>query len=93
MSIGMVGNGVNNMYPLLTVPEAFMLDGKVDDGLPGLGVWKTYGATGVTTPNCVVNSATRLAVADGTIASESSAIYNVQYNSKPACAFIVQMNF
>jgi hypothetical protein len=70
------------------------LDGKVDDGLPGQGVWKSFEATGGAgyLPNCVVTSGTSTAPSDGTIASEASSIYYTGY-AGPACSFEINLNF
>jgi prepilin-type N-terminal cleavage/methylation domain-containing protein len=83
-------------YPLLTAPEAFSLDSKVDDGLPGQGVWKSFEATGGAgyLPNCVVQSGTTSPPSDGSIASEATAVYYTAYsNTLPACSFAIRMNF
>ena len=82
-------------YPLLTAAETLSLDSKVDDGLPGLGVWKSLEATGGAgyLPHCVVASGTSSAPSDGTIASEATAVYNVSYGSTPACSLEINLNF
>lgn len=85
-------------YPLLTASEALTLDTKVDDGLPSMGLWRSYetGATGGTPPgylpNCVVQSGTAIPPADGTIASEPGAAYNVKYGTANACSFEINLN-
>ena len=89
-------------YPLLTAAEAFSLDSKVDDGLPGLGTWKSFeiGKDGYI-PNCVLaSSSSTSAPTDGTYSSESTAIYNVASktnnivsSSNPTCSLMINLNF
>jgi prepilin-type N-terminal cleavage/methylation domain-containing protein len=82
-------------YPLISAPEAASLDGKVDDGLPGQGVWKSFEATGGAgyLPKCVVTSGTTTAPADGTLASEPGSVYYVAYGTTPACALEINLSF
>lgn len=90
-------------YPggaLVSGSEAAALDGKVDDGRPGLGIWKSFApnCNSAYCPqniyNCVSTSTTNSAqLATGAIANELTAVYNTSYGSRPVCAFTIFMNF
>ena len=82
-------------FPLLSASEAFSLDNKIDDGLPGTGVWKSVEATGLAgyTPNCVVTTGTTTPPSDGTVTSAANSAYYIAYGTAPACSLAITLSF
>ncbi len=77
----------------ITPQEAYLLDKKVDDGLPGSGTWMSFAPNWHNSyvKNCVVNSGTNAMLADGTTASAAVAVYNPTDNNYD-CAFLILPN-
>lgn len=73
--------------PIFTPVETSSLDVKYDDGKPGLGTWRTFGAA-IYSSGCAVNSSTgsALTLAEGTKALAGNAIYALSNNGTKVCA-------
>jgi prepilin-type N-terminal cleavage/methylation domain-containing protein len=104
--VGAAGStGAYPGFPLLTTAEALALDSKVDDGLPGQGIWKSFVAVSTlySPNNCVVtsnltsggvtSSLNSTPPSDGSIASAAISAYNTAYVSNVDCAFEILLHF
>lgn len=82
----MFGSTVGGGYvgdEIMTPAEAFSIDKKVDDGIPGLGKWMSFGGPNAYNENCVINGTNGAALtnAQGTKAFAPNTAYNLSNNS------------